>query len=411
MITIIAGILSNQKTRITNLTPRIKVVSTKTCCSALILLFIATSNLVAQEIQLQQTVLDSFVKIPSAKDKFNYFYKTPNRYKENSSYEWLESIDSMLTKARTAQDDGSIEYYKILQAHIHQDLVQYDKSIAITNELYIDKTKLTDTLKSALLDIMDENYSQLKLYEKQIAIRKEKKELGLADNISFFDIYADQGLYQKARSEYIREMSNSVSNKDYYGQALYNNKIGDFLRLDKSSQVALDKYQEARKFINTYLDTIARPKTEDDLVKGALLKGVIEGNIGKCYMILKRYDEAIPLLDSSLVKIRENNVEVYSQDAVENTLDLANCYLQTNKLDKVLELINDDLRTIKVSNVLRKNQLLAVYYQKMNDFRRANYYLNNNIRINDSIRVNETLKKHQQIATVFEKELENSEDR
>ena len=123
MITIIAGILSNQKTRITNLTPRIKVVSTKTCCAALILLFIATSNLVAQEIQLQQTVLDSFVKIPSAKDKFNYFYKTPNRYKENSSYEWLESIDSMLTKARTAQDDGSIEYYKILQAHIHQDLV------------------------------------------------------------------------------------------------------------------------------------------------------------------------------------------------------------------------------------------------------------------------------------------------
>ncbi|ADY30509.1 signal transduction histidine kinase [Cellulophaga lytica DSM 7489] len=411
MITKIAKFLSNNKNTQYTLKTNNSIFSFKTYIAVFFFSFVFINLSNAQEIQLQQTVLDSFVKIPSAKDKFAYFYKTPNRYKENSSYEWLERIDSMLTKARNAQDDGSVEYYRILQAHIHQDLVQYDKSIAITNELYIDKTKLSDTLKSALLDIMDENYSQLKLYEKQIAIRKEKKELGLADNISFYDIYADQGLYQKARSEYIREKSNVVSSDDYYGQAVYNNKIGDFLRLDKSSQVALEKYQEARKYINTYLDTIARPKTEDELAKGALLKGVIEGNIGKCYMLLKRYEEAIPLLDSSLVKIREFNVEVYSQDAVENTLDLANCYLQTNKLDKVLELINDDLRAIKVSNVLRKNQLLAVYYQKMNDYKKANYYLNNNIKINDSIRVNETLKKHQQIATVFEKELENSEDR
>ncbi len=370
---------------------------------------LTVTNVEGQEIKLQESVLDSFVKLSSVEEQFKYFFKTSNKYKENSSYEWLSRIDSLIVKARATQDDNSIQHYKIIQAHIYQDVVEYDKSIAITNELYIDKDKLNKDIKIALFDIIDENYSQLKLYEKQINIRKEKKELGLINKVSFYDIYANQGLYQKARNEYIREMSNSIGEQDYYEQALYNNTIGNFLRLDKSSQVALEKYKEARKYVNTYLDTVTRHKTEDELIKGELLKGVIEGNIGKCHMLLKEYKDAISLLESSLVRIKENNVEKYSQEYIENTLDLANCYLQTNKTNEVLKLIND-LKVIKQENILRKNQLLASYFQKKNDYQTAFYYQNKYIKANDSIRVNETLIKQQQLATVFEKELENSED-
>ncbi|MCK0156638.1 histidine kinase [Cellulophaga sp. F20128] len=375
-----------------------------------VVVFLITANNVnAQDIVLQESALDSFVKIPTAEEKFEYFFKTSNRYKENSNFEWLKNIDSMIVKAKSSQDNVSIQYYKLLKANIYQDFVEYDKSIAITNELYIEKKELDDTLKSTLLDIMDENYSQLKLYEKQIDIRKEKKELGLTSNVSFYDIYADQGLYQKARSEYIHEKNNSINEQDYYGQALYNNNIGNFLRLDKSIQVAIEQYTVARKYINTYLDTITRPKTQDELIKGILLLGIIEGNIGKSYMILKRYEDAISLLDSSLVKIKKYNVGKYSQDAVENSLDLANCHLQIGNFDEVIKLIGNDFRTVKASNTLRKNQLLAVYYEKKGDFETANFYLKKNERFNDSIKVNETLIKQQQIATVFEKELENSE--
>lgn len=352
------------------------------------------------------TALDSFNILTTSREKFRFFMYKPNRYAENYGLEWMSSVAIAKSKAIAEKDSIGVIKFKLIDAQIYQDLGQFDKSISVAREIYNEKDKLNNDLKRLLLDIMDKNYSELKLYSYQIDIRNEKKELGLDDNVLFYDIYAAQGLYEKARNEYILHMGSKVKDLDASKLAEYNNKIGNYLRLDDSPKVAIDKYKDARNHINLFLDTIRSPRTKEELMNGLLLKGIIEGNIGKCHMELKRYSEAIPLLDSSLVKIKKFAAGKYSGDAVENTLELANCYLNTNELDSVTSLIGPQFKPIKVKDIIRKNQILAKYYEKENDFERANFHLNQNTKINDSIRVNETLIKQQQIETVFNKDLE-----
>lgn len=372
----------------------------------LVLCVLITFSVSGQGNQEPLTALDSFNILTTSREKFRFFVYKPNRYVENSGYDWRSSVAIAKSKAIAEGDTIGVMKFKLIDAQIYQDLGEYDKSISVAREIYNEKDKLNNDLKRLLLDIMDKNYSELKLYSYQIDIRNEKKELGLDDNVLFYDIYAAQGLYEKARNTYILHMGPKVKDLDASKLAEYNNKIGNYLRLDDSPKVAIDKYRDARNHINLFLDTIRSPRTEEELMNGLLLKGIIEGNIGKCYMELKRYNEAIPLLDSSLVKIKKYAAGKYSGDAIENTLELANCYLNTNKLDSVTSLIGPQFKPIKVKDIIRKNQILAKYYEKEKDFERANYHLNQNTKINDSINVNETLIKQQQIETVFNKDLE-----
>lgn len=357
---------------------------------------------------VDENALDVFKEKRTVTDRFDYFFNTLYRYNENSAYDWLDEVKVYLNTAEKSGDSTAINNYKLMQSQIYYDLGDYDKSVAIANDLYDVKDKLNLQTKRVMLDLIDNNYSQLKLYGKQVEIRQEKRDLGFSENITFYDIYSNLGLHRKAMEDYIMDMKKTIDNSDLYGLAEYNNNVGRYLLLDKSSSVALSNFKKAKGYVDVYLNDVTQVKTEKELQDAKLLKGIIEGNIGKSYLQLKQFEEALPYLENSIDLIEENIIGLYSEDIIENSLALADCHLQLENFQKAKDILNEKLRPIKIEHIIKKNRLLAAYFDKIEDYKNASFYLKKNVRIADSININDSSLKKQQLSTVAKYEIENS---
>jgi two-component sensor histidine kinase len=349
-----------------------------------------------------------FQVVSNSSDRFLIFYNTENRYNQNSAFDWKKSLEEYIQEAESDKDSLSLFEYKTMQSQVLYDLGEYSKSVALANELYKDSPNKELQYKKILLELLDKNYEKLKLYVKQSEVRKEKKELGITDNISFYDIYSNLGLPGRARKDYIQENSKSLDPADYYGNAVYNNNIGNYLRLDKSQPVAIIHYKKAEGFIDIYLDDVVDVKTENQIIKARLLKGKIIGNLGKCHADLKNFKKAISNLKESVEVISEYRMGVHSSELVENTLYLADCYLQTDDVEKAKSLLDKDFRFLQSDYILKRNRLLAAYYDKKGDFENSLYYYKKNIRVRDSIASSEQTINSQQLEAIVQSELENS---
>lgn len=376
----------------------------------LLILFFSLSGIsFGQDIEIaEDNLLQQFKETDEASERFDFFFNTINRYNENSAYDWLDEVNRYLLDAEQNSDSLAIQQYKLIQSQIHHDLGDYDKSAAIANDLYMEKEKLNLVKKKILLDLIDNNYSQLEFYDKQLEIRQEKRDLGLTDKITFYDIYSNLGMNRRAMKDYIMDMKNTIDEGDLLGQAEYNNNVGRYLLLDKSASVALTNFNKAKSYLNIYQNDLTRVKSEREIQQANLLGGIIEGNIGKAHLQLRQYEEALPYLENSIGIIKENNIGRYSEDVIEYTLTLAECHLQLENFRKAKEYLDEDLNLIKTEHVLKRNRLLAVYYDKIEDYRNTALYLKRNMRINDSININDTSLKKQQLATLAAYDFENS---
>ncbi|WP_297702574.1 histidine kinase dimerization/phosphoacceptor domain -containing protein [uncultured Eudoraea sp.] len=376
----------------------------------LIIFFLSLVQSVGAQVldTLDENALDVFKDKRSVGDRFDYFFNTLHRYNENSAYDWLDEVKLYLNSAEKSGDSAAINDYKLMQSQIYYDLGDYDKSVAIANDLYLVKDKLDLKTKRFMLDLIDNNYSQLQLYGKQVEIRQEKRDLGFSENITFYDIYSNLGLHRKAMEDYIMDMKKTIDNSDLYGLSEYNNNVGRYLLLDKSSSVALSNFKKAKGYIDVYLNDVTQVKTEKELQDAKLLKGIIEGNIGKSYLQLKQFEEALPYLENSIGLIKENNIGQYSEDVIENSLALADCHLQLENFQKAKDILNEPLNPIKIEHIIKNNRLLAAYYDKIEDYKNASIYLKKNVRIADSININDSSLKKQQLSTVAKYEIENS---
>ncbi len=382
----------------------------KTPGKLLTLLFIVFFQITAAQVldASEDSLLGQFKEKSDVKERQNFFFNTVNRYNAHSAYDWLDQVNLYLNRAEKLQDTSAIYSYQLMQAQIYFDLGDYDKSVAIANDIYKVRESLDRSTKQLMLDIIDQSYGQLQLYGKQVEIRQQKRDLGFTENITFYDIYSNLGLHRKAMEDYIMEMKKTIDNSDLFGLAKYNNKVGYYLLLDKSSSVALSNFKKAKGYIDVYLNDVTEVKTEKELQNAKVLKGVIEGNIGKAYLQLKQYDEALPYLENSISIIKSNNGGQYSEDIVGNSLALADCHMQRNNYEKAKELLSSSLRPVKPENIVKKNRLLAAYYDKVGDYKSATFYLKKNVRIADSLNLNDSSLKKQQLSTVAKYEIENS---
>ncbi|PIF00049.1 MAG: histidine kinase [Maribacter sp.] len=376
---------------------------------SILCLFMATKAISQDSVPLVDDVYLNFKNQGQNAERFSYFFETPNRYKQYSAYDWLDSINQYLNEAIGQKDSTAIRDYMLMQSQVYYDLGDYDKSLAISSELYDIKDKLSLDFKGKLLGLMDQNYSELALYTEQIDIRKEKKELGLTDDIVFYDIYSNLGLHRKAMKDYIIEVRKTFPDDDEFSMAKYHNNIGNYLRLDNSPSVALNKYREAKGHLTVYLNNVTVAKTENETISANSLMGVIEGNIGKCHSQLGQYEVAIPFLKSGIEKIMENSKGKYSSDIAENTLEIANCYLQLEDYGKAVEYLSLDVNLTKTEHTLKRNRLLASYYDKTGDYQNSAAYLKRNMHIRDSIDINESELRTQQLATVMGRDLANTQ--
>lgn len=377
----------------------------------LIGLLIAVSATAQEEQTSEQSLFQKFQNLESADEQLSFFFNSSDLYRQTSTYDWHDLITiKYLNPAIKNGNTEKEERYKLIQAKIFYDLGDYEKSLAISKELYAIIGDLDIYLKSILLDLMDDNYGQLTMYPEQIEIRNEKRELGIVENVAFYDIYANLGMYRKAMDDYIDNVKKTIEENDLYGQAEYYNGLGNYLRLDASTPTALSYYKKARSFVDVFINSVTRKKTKEELAEANLLKGIIEGNIGKCHVQLKQYEEAIPHLETAIKAIKENSNGASASEITENSLAISECYLQLQDYEKATDYLSDNLETKTTENKLRKNRLLAMYYDKTGDYRNLAFYLKQNIRIRDSISNNESELRKQQLATVMGQNLEYSQD-
>ncbi|NNK74662.1 MAG: histidine kinase, partial [Maribacter sp.] len=354
-------------------------------------------------------VYQNFQNQNQAVDRFSYFFDAPNRYNLNSQYDWLDTVNQYLNDAKKAKDSVGIRHYMIIQSQVYYDLGDYKRSLSISSELYDIKDRFSLDFKTRLLSLMDSTFSQLGMYSEQIDIRNEKKELGITENIAFYDIYSNLNLHNKAMKDYIIQVRKTFDDDDLYSLAEYHNNIGNYLRLDNSPAVALSKFKEAKGHLTVFLNNITLVKTESELIKAKSLMGVIDGNIGKCNSALGQFEIAIPYLESSIKAITENSNGKFSSEIIENKLEIANCYLQLENYEKAVEYLSSDLNSNKTDHILQRNRLLSSYYDKTGDFQNSASYLKRNMRIRDSIDTNESELRKQQLAYVMGKEMANKD--
>ncbi len=361
--------------------------------------------------QAAETERDAFIEfqdLESADERFNFFFNTPNRYSENSMYDWLDAVNRYLNEATKAVDKQTIITYELIRARIYYDLGDYDKSLAIAKDLHTNIEQLDIYLKSKLLDLMDDNYGQLAMYPEQIEIRKQIRLYGINEDVAFYDIYSNLGLYRTAMGDYIEKIKKTVEENDFYAQAEYYNNLGNFLRLDESTTTALTNYKKAKSFIRVFLNDVTRKKSDSEQTEANLLNGIIDGNIGKCLVQLKQFEDAIPHLGSAISIIKEFGNGTLGGEISENSLAISECYLQLENYAKATDYLSDDLQTNSIDNLLQKNRLLSLYYDKTEDYKNAAFYLRRNLRIRDSIIGTESELRKQQLATVMSEERELS---
>jgi two-component sensor histidine kinase len=379
----------------------------RTTASLFALLFVCAVH--AQDIVSQEhDFFKEFKELQGGKERSRFFFETQNRYTKNSAYDWLDSVNVYLNTSQKTNDSIAVVDYQLIQSQIYYDLGDYEKSLAITKSLYDELNRFDIEIKTIILELMDTNYSKLELYERQFEIRSMKRELGLTENIMFYDIYSNLGQYRKAMKDYIAEQKSLIDEDDFYAKANYNNNVGNYLRLDKSVPTALSYFKKANAFLDVYFNDILIDRTEQELVAAHVLKGKILGNIGKCHVLDKDYKKAIPFLEESVETINEYNKGKFSSDLIENSLELAECYLQLNDFEKATDYLSEIDTPRKAANILKKNRLYAAYYDRTGDYKSSSTYLKRNVRIRDSIDDNDSKIINQQLTSVLNQNLENS---
>ncbi|WP_245812780.1 sensor histidine kinase [Flagellimonas flava] len=368
-------------------------------------------NASAQDVEGEEiSVLTEFQNTNGSEGRFEVFFNAVNRYNINSAYDWLDTIKIYLSNSQKANDSIAAQRYRVMQTQVYNDLGEFDKSIALAKELYAKKDSLDSSSRKIILEVLDDNYANLQLYDKQIEIRKEKRELGYTDNVAFYDIYSNLGLHRKARNQYIMEVKPTIADNDSYGLAKYHSKVGNYLRLDDSAPTALSELKKAKAYLDVFLNDISKEKTEEQLFESDLLKAEIEGNIGKCHVLLSEYEEAVPLLENSIEVLNSSSRNSHKSEVIENTLNLADANLQLERYTSAKQSLDIDFENISMLQRIKRNSLLAAYYDKVESFRNAATYYKRNERIKDSLTQKQSSIIKQQLVTIVANEdLENSQ--
>lgn len=352
----------------------------------------------------RQHALDTYVSLSTPEDKLQLFLGIPSRYRDHSIYEWIDRVNADLENAASQNDTSAVEVYSIIRAHLYYDLGDYRKSASQAQELYLELDRSDPEYPKLLLELIDKNYGQMRQYEKQIEIRKRKRELGFSENITFYDIYANLGLHRKAMETYILEVKKDLDPSDFYQLADYNNHIGQFLLSDRSGATAMSYFKKAQGYIVVYLNDINLVKTEREIHRANILKGTIEGNIGKAHILSAQYREALPYLESSLGLLRLPGTDMHREEIAENTLALAEAYMELGNLRKAREYLDRGLETDRPDLVSKRYRLLAALFGAQKDFRSETLYLRRFLRLQDSLGKLEQDNEKERLASIVSNE-------
>ncbi|MDF0708436.1 sensor histidine kinase [Flagellimonas okinawensis] len=370
-------------------------------------LSVSSAQIIAED---EESVLKEFQDTDLPSERFDVFFNSLDRYNVNSAYDWLDTIKIYLANAQKTQDTSAILLYQVMQAQIYNDLGDYDKSTVLAKELIAAPDTLDIEYQKKVLDVLDDNYANLQLYDKQIEVREQKRELGITENVAFYDIYSNLGLYREAWQQFAKEVKPTIADNDAYGLAKYHSKMGNYLRLDDSAPTALKEFNKAKGYLNVYLNDVSIQNSEGDIFEAELLKARIEGGIAKCHVELGEYELAIPLLEQSIEVLKASANNSDQSEVIENSLFLAEANLQEDAYAKAKKILDMEFENISVLQTIKRNSLLGAYYDRIENFKNATGYYKRNERIKDSLAEKQsTIIKQQLVTIVANKNLQNSQ--
>lgn len=352
--------------------------------------------------------LIEFQEKQTSKAKFDYFNNTPNPFSESSAYDWLETVTVYKNSAEKMRDSLTLRRYQLIESKIYQHLGDYPMSLSLAKEVYVDKSKLDSAELAETLNILDDNYHALRMFDNQITIRTEKKENGFSDKVEFYDVYEDMGMYRRAMEEYIISEKSKIDENNFFEKAQYHNKIGNYLRLDNSASTAIAELNKANGFLEIYNNDIEIERTEQIEFDTKLLAAKIKGNIGKAMVSLKSYKESITYLNDAISAFKELSPLAYNAMITDNELALAEAHLELNNLNTARRLLNSVDKNLTISQETLHNRLLGNYHDKTGNFQNALQYYKRNDQIADSLKKNEqSIIKQQLAVTIGSSNLEN----
>ncbi len=361
------------------------------------------------------SVFQAYEDAVSASEKLANFFRAKDRYATRSAYDWLDRINADLGAATREGDSASIRLYQLMRAQVYFDLGNYKKAVSLAEELYPELEAMEQDPLGRLLELLDQAYGKLRQYDKQLEVRKRKMQFGITQGISFYDLYDRLGLHRKAMNEYINEVKRTIDSSDFFRLAAYNNQIGQFLLKERSGATAMTYFKKAQGYVVVYLNDINQVKTETEITRSNRLKGLIEGNIGKAHILQNQYREALPYLENSLGILQSLPGNGDREAIAENALALSEAHMKLGNVKKSGEYLQLDLEMPTPELSIRRDRLLAAYYESLEDYPRAARYLKASMKLEDSIRSLDAFNEKERLVSIVSSEelesmkLKNSE--
>ncbi len=341
-----------------------------------------------------QTTNDPLLKFQEANSidkRFEIFFNNDDKYAVKSAYKWLDKVSEYAAIADKSKDSISIFKYRTILSQIHLDLGDYKKSALLAEKLYKKEKKIDLPVRKALFKILDESYAVLGLFEKQLEVRKEMKKSG--EQIKLYDIYSNLGLHRQAMMDYIIEVGSTVDKNNYFSVAEYQNNLATFLRKDGSTYSAKKKIDTALSYIDLYLKEVNFKDAPEAFRDAVFLKGLIQGNLGKCHIVQEEFEKAIPLLEAGVSSSKDYDKGKFSSSVIGMWIDLADSYLQLNN-SRIAKSYLDSISLVNENTyVVNYNRLLAEYYLQQGDTDSASYIFKEYIKLKDSVDTNNRKKE------------------
>lgn len=306
----------------------------------------------------------TFMSLEGAEERFNYFFNEEVKYGDEgiTAYIWRDKIEDIISRINVQDDPLSKPYYETMLCQVYYDLGDFEKGSLLAKSMLAEDADLDVKVQRVLLKVADRIYSELKLFEEQIKVRKAQKSLG--EDIELYTVYEKMGLYRRALEDY--EMTNpyeEVSEKGNFALAKYYKERGDLMMKDGGlPRTALKEYGRGLTLIEEYINM--KLSSQQDLREAIFLKGQIFGGIGKTKVTLNEFREAIPYLENGVASGKIYEKGKYPYYTMDYWTDLAYCYLKEERYDIARSYLDSvsAIGKLSPSNMIRFYHLKADYY-------------------------------------------------
>ncbi|MFI2742339.1 histidine kinase dimerization/phosphoacceptor domain -containing protein [Zhouia sp. PK063] len=390
-------------------------------CFLVVFLFVSLNFSFAQE---EENILEKYTSAEADFDKsLDYFKKQDNEFFEKNSIPLKNYLSKKLdTEITTSQVNISL----LLLGKVYFYSNNFKNAIDVLLEIN-DKDKFGLNAEDELVRdyILYRSFSEIKNYKASInyldRIKEYQTKVPKNSEVykSIFNylltteaFYFKAGLYQQAVDELKPKFKERLkAGKDLYLIMNNANNLGVYFLNLKQGDSAKHYFKIAREFLHRNKNIKSEQQFND-------IDGLISGNLGKAYFLLREYHKAIPLFKENIERSSAQNPTNALNSAIswaEAELRLGNLETAKEALDKASEVYNSMSSNAAVESKINYKFTLAEYYNLKNEKVKAFNTLNEVVFLKDTLikRKSDAFQEESQLAylvSIKDQQLKSKEE-